>query len=80
MVLMPQAASPDEEALVQGAAMLGFRLLSRSIDQVPPPLPCRVAPLSVLVSCQAALSFATMERMTLSTVSVMFQLLLSSLC
>ena len=37
LVELPQAASPDEEALVQGAAMLGFRLLSRSIDQVPPP-------------------------------------------
>ncbi|DBB09563.1 hypothetical protein WJX82_007159 [Trebouxia sp. C0006] len=32
--LIYQAASPDEEALVQGAAMLGFKLLSRSIDQV----------------------------------------------
>ena len=29
-----QAASPDEEALVQGAAMLGFKLLSRSLDKV----------------------------------------------
>ena len=32
--MVVQAASPDEEALVQGAAMLGFKLISRSIDQV----------------------------------------------
>ncbi|KAK9820083.1 hypothetical protein WJX72_005942 [[Myrmecia] bisecta] len=29
-----QASSPDEEALVQGAADLGFRLISRSVDKV----------------------------------------------
>ena len=29
-----QAASPDEEALVQGAATLGFRLLTRSLEKV----------------------------------------------
>ncbi|GMH43083.1 hypothetical protein BSKO_11005 [Bryopsis sp. KO-2023] len=32
--LQYQAESPDEEALVQGAAYLGYRLLSRSTDQV----------------------------------------------
>ncbi len=29
-----QASSPDEEALVQGAALLGFRLISRSLSMV----------------------------------------------
>eukprot|EP00891_Asterochloris_glomerata_P006425 jgi/Astpho2/6425/e_gw1.00093.28.1_t len=29
-----QAASPDEEALVQGAATLGFRLVTRSLEKV----------------------------------------------
>ena len=29
-----QASSPDEEALVQGAAQLGFRLRSRSLQSV----------------------------------------------
>lgn len=31
---MSQASSPDEEALVQGAAYLGYRLLSRTTEQV----------------------------------------------
>ena len=44
-----QAASPDEEALVQGAAMLGFKLLSRSIDQVSQPVhQCSMS----VMSCQ----------------------------
>lgn len=30
----PQASSPDEEALVQGAAYLGYRLVSRSTEAV----------------------------------------------
>ncbi len=29
-----QAASPDEEALVEGAAMAGYKLVSRSTTQV----------------------------------------------
>jgi magnesium-transporting ATPase (P-type) len=29
-----QASSPDEEALVEGAAYLGYRLLSRTTEQV----------------------------------------------
>lgn len=30
----PQASSPDEEALVEGAAFLGYKLVSRTTDQV----------------------------------------------
>lgn len=33
-VTSPQASSPDEEALVQGAAYLGYELLSRTTDVV----------------------------------------------
>lgn len=32
--LLRQASSPDEEALVQGAAYLGYRLVSRTTDTV----------------------------------------------
>lgn len=30
-----QASSPDEEALVQGASLLGFTLTARTHDKVP---------------------------------------------
>lgn len=48
---------------MQGAAMLGFRLLSRSIDQVPPPTPSPKAPhhtiLPVHVSWQSSAGSCT---------------------
>ena len=36
-VMPRQASSPDEEALVQGASMLGFTLTARTHDKVPAP-------------------------------------------
>lgn len=52
-MLCMQAASPDEEALVQGAAMLGFKLLSRSLDKVCCAEACCCAVLTFAVSCLA---------------------------
>ncbi|KAK9868497.1 hypothetical protein WJX84_001581 [Apatococcus fuscideae] len=43
--LVYQASSPDEEALVQGAALLGFQLIARSLQKVE--IDCQGEPLEV---------------------------------
>lgn len=61
--LLYQAASPDEEALVQGAAYLGFKLLSRTSERVECEVDLQVVKYDIL----AVLEF-TSDRKRMSVV------------